>query len=125
MAETKTNASRPKRSSAKRPSSSRRSSKKTNDAVTPDPSPSLESELHEFADAFPADDESAEHRPPICSVAFCPICMVVTAVGDARPDLIQHLLLASREFLLAVRSVIDARLEGAPPPSKLERISIE
>jgi hypothetical protein len=51
--------------------------------------------------------------------------MVVTAVGDARPDLIQHLLLASREFLLAVRSVIDARLEGVPPPSKLERINIE
>ncbi|HEX8099975.1 MAG TPA: hypothetical protein VF660_07215 [Actinomycetota bacterium] len=91
----------------------------------PPPSPSLESELHGFADHSPADEDLSEHNAPICSVAFCPICMVVTAVGDARPDLIQHLLLASREFLLAVRSVIDARLEGAPPPSKLERITIE
>jgi hypothetical protein len=60
-------------------------------------------------------------------VAFCPICTVVTAMGDVRPDLMEHLLLAGREVLLAVRALIDARLEGSvpEPPSKLERIRIE
>jgi hypothetical protein len=63
---------------------------------------------------------------PMCSVAFCPICMAVTAFGEARPDLVEHLLLASREMLLAIRALIDARLEGVDErPAKLERLSIE
>ena len=67
----------------------------------------------------------SEHQPPLCSIAFCPICTFVTAVGDVRPDLVEHLVLASREVLLAVRSLIDARLEGMPNPSpKLERLTI-
>jgi hypothetical protein len=62
----------------------------------------------------------------MCSVAFCPICMAVTAFGEARPDLVEHLLLASREVLLAIRALIDARLEGVEErPAKLERLSIE
>ena len=63
---------------------------------------------------------------PICSVAFCPICMAVTALGEARPELVEHLLLASREMLLAVRAVIDAKLEATQSaPTKLERLNIE
>jgi hypothetical protein len=65
---------------------------------------------------------------PICSVVFCPICTMVTAMGEARPDLVEHLLLAGREMLLAARAVIDARLEtmdGDKKPNKLERIRIE
>src|SRR6266542_3381522 len=53
-------------------------------------------------------------QPPLCSIAFCPICTFVTAMGDVRPELIEHLILASREALLAVRAVIDARLESMP-----------
>jgi hypothetical protein len=66
--------------------------------------------------------------PPLCSVAFCPICTMVTAMGEARPELVEHLLLAGREMLLAARAVIDARLEsmdGDKQATKLERISIE
>jgi hypothetical protein len=66
--------------------------------------------------------------PPLCSVAFCPICTMVTAMGEARPELVEHLLLAGREMLLAARAVIDARLEsmdGDKQQTKLERISIE
>ena len=66
--------------------------------------------------------------PPLCSVAFCPICTMVTALGEARPELVEHLLLAGREMLLAARAVIDARLEsmdGDKQATKLERISIE
>jgi hypothetical protein len=75
--------------------------------------------------APPSDEAGAENaRPPICSIAFCPICTFVTAVGDARPELLDHLVLASREVLLAVRALIDARLEGMTPPPKLERLTI-
>jgi hypothetical protein len=62
----------------------------------------------------------------VCSVAFCPICTVVTALGEARPDLLQHFLVAGREMLLALQALIDARLEGsAGGPTKLERLTIE
>lgn len=68
----------------------------------------------------------AEH--PACTVAFCPICLVVTAIGDARPDLVEHLLVAGRELLLAARAVIDARLQSMDeeePPAGIQRIRIE
>jgi hypothetical protein len=74
------------------------------------------------------DGRAPEPTPPICSVAFCPICAMVTAIGEARPDLVEHLLLAGREMLLAARAVIDARLDmmdGDKQSSKLERIRIE
>ena len=63
----------------------------------------------------------------MCSFALCPICMTLTALGEARPELITHVLLASREVLLALRAVIDARLEGTPDaesPSRLEHLTI-
>jgi len=63
---------------------------------------------------------------PICSVAFCPTCTAVSAFGEARPDLLEHLLVAGREVLLALRALIDARLEGSgESPTKLERLTIE
>ena len=79
-------------------------------------------------------EEAAEESPgagpaerPACSFSFCPICMALTAVGDARPDIIEHLLAASREALLALRSIIDARLDGPPGerPTRLERLRID
>ena len=48
-------------------------------------------------------------------MAFCPICMAVTAAQGAAPDALEHLLAAAREFFLAARAVIDVRgdhLEG-------------
>ncbi len=52
--------------------------------------------------------------------------MALTALGDARPELMEHVLLASREMLLALRALIDARLEGTAGPSKtkLEHLTI-
>jgi hypothetical protein len=70
------------------------------------------------------DAPAEKARPQVCSVAFCPICTLVTAMGEARPELVEHLLLAGREVLLAARAVIDARLESLPPPPKLERLTI-
>jgi hypothetical protein len=66
----------------------------------------------------------------ICSVAFCPICMAVTAAQGAAPDALEHLLNAAREFFLAARAVVDARADdlesdGAAKPARtLERIEI-
>lgn len=67
----------------------------------------------------------AASAPPICSVGFCPICLAVTAVGEARPEIMEHVLLASRELLLAMRALIDARLEAAERSPKLQRLTIE
>lgn len=68
-------------------------------------------------------------KPTVCTVAFCPICMAVTAAQGAAPDAVEHLLKAAREFFLAARAVIDVRgdhLEGSgpPPPDDLEKIEI-
>jgi hypothetical protein len=60
-----------------------------------------------------------------CPVALCPICMTVTALGEVRPELVDHLLAAGREVLLAMRSVIDARLDETKPPVRLQRLTIE
>jgi hypothetical protein len=68
---------------------------------------------------------------PVCTVAFCPICMAVTAAQGAAPDALEHLLAAAREFFLAARAVIDARgdhlsgSEDGPESSRrFERIEI-
>jgi hypothetical protein len=81
-----------------------------------------------LGDAAREDSAAIRAEHPTCTVAFCPICLVVTAIGDARPDLIEHLLIAGRELLLAARAVIDARLESMDeqePPTGLQRITIE
>jgi hypothetical protein len=62
---------------------------------------------------------------PLCSVSFCPICMAVTSAAEIRPEFVDHLMVAGREFLLALRAVIDARLDGLEPRGKLERLTIE
>ena len=35
-------------------------------------------------------------------MGFCPICLAVTAVQPLKPDVVEHLLNAGREFLLAM-----------------------
>lgn len=65
---------------------------------------------------------------PSCTVALCPICAVVTGLGEAAPELAAHLAVAGRELLLALRSLIDARLQtlDAPEPAtRLERVTLE
>jgi hypothetical protein len=69
-------------------------------------------------------EQESRPQPPLCSIGFCPICTFVTAMGEARPELLDHLVIASREVLLAVRSLIDARLEGMPSAPKMERLTI-
>jgi hypothetical protein len=62
----------------------------------------------------------------VCSVAFCPISMALSAVEGAKPDAVEHLLAAGREFLLATRAVLDATAAQAGRGStKLEKIDID
>ena len=71
--------------------------------------------------------ESDEGASPVCTVGFCPICLAVTAMQPLRPDVVEHLLNAGKEFLLAARSVLDARADEAAPdgrPTRLEKIDI-
>jgi hypothetical protein len=74
-----------------------------------------------------AEAEAAEGRPsgPVCPVTFCPVGLILTAGGQARPEVIEHLLAAGQELLLAVKALIDARVEGGQRGEPLERITIE
>jgi hypothetical protein len=70
---------------------------------------------------------SAEERSgaPACPVAFCPVGLAMTLTDQIRPEVVEHLMAAGRELLLAMKAVIDARVEGYQRSSPLERISIE
>jgi hypothetical protein len=76
-----------------------------------------------------ADTSGDTSTRPVCTVAFCPICMAVTATHGWSPDAVEHLLKAAREFFLAARAVIDARADDLErkdeTSSRLERIDIE
>jgi hypothetical protein len=71
-------------------------------------------------------EEEREHAQPTCTVGFCPICLAVTAMQPIRPDVLEHLLNAGREFLLAAKSVLDARAEAVSEDhtTRLEKIDV-
>jgi hypothetical protein len=81
----------------------------------------------------PAPEEAppAAHAPATCPVAWCPVCLAVGAVQPLRPDVVDHLLKAGTELLLAFRDVIDARAAEVgeesgtgPSPTRLEKIDL-
>jgi len=47
----------------------------------------------------------------VCNVAFCPIGLALTAVQPLKPDVVEHLLLAGREFFLAAKALMDVRAD--------------
>ncbi len=74
--------------------------------------------------------EPERHAPgdQVCTVGFCPICLAVTAVQPLRPEAVEHLLNAGREFLLAMTAVLGARADetgGKEKSPTLTRIDIE
>jgi hypothetical protein len=74
------------------------------------------------------DDGADGDRGHVCTVGFCPICLTVTAVQPLRPEAVEHLLNAGREFLLAMTAILGARAEetgGKESAPKLTRIDIE
>jgi hypothetical protein len=70
--------------------------------AVPDPDPA-----HGTTDG----DAVAGHAAATCPVAWCPVCLAVTAVQPVRPEVVEHLLKAGTEFFMALRSLIDARAD--------------
>jgi hypothetical protein len=60
-----------------------------------------------------------------CPVGFCPIGMFLTVSGSARPEAVEHLIAAGREFMLALSAVINTRAEDLGRTSELEKIDLE
>ncbi len=61
----------------------------------------------------------------VCPVAFCPIGFALSTANRASPEAVDHLMLAARELLLAVKAVVDTRatdIDGGP--TRLEKIEI-
>ena len=78
----------------------------------------------------PQASESGSHADDgqVCTVGFCPICLAVTAVQPLKPEAVEHLLNAGREFLLAMTAVLGARADesgGKDKAPTLTRIDIE
>ena len=47
----------------------------------------------------------------VCNVALCPIGLALTAVQPLKPDVVEHLLVAGREFFLAAKALMDVRAD--------------
>jgi len=67
------------------------------------------------------DASSDTAQDGVCPVAFCPICTAVSVVNRASPDVVQHLLLAGQQFLMALKAVVDARASDFDEPEDGDR----
>lgn len=63
--------------------------------------------------------------PEVCPVGFCPVGMFLTFAGQARPEVLEHLMNAGREMVLAAAAVMGARAEQLRERPRLERIPID
>jgi hypothetical protein len=78
-----------------------------------------------------SDDERAAAGAPfplpgghVCPVAFCPVGMALTFAEAARPEVVQHLMAAGQELMLAVKAMIDARAQAVSRDTSFEHIRI-
>ncbi len=97
--------------------------------VEPVPDPAAAADATET----PASGAESHGGASPCPVAWCPVCISVGAVQPIRPDVVEHLLKAGTEMLLAFRAVVDARAddvsgaasdEGDGGSTKLEKIEL-
>lgn len=74
----------------------------------------------------PEPDEPEERLGAhVCPVGFCPVGMFLTVSERARPEAVEHLLAAGREFVLALAAVLNARVEDLGRSSQIEKIDLE
>jgi hypothetical protein len=74
--------------------------------------------------AGPGSTAAVEH---VCNVAFCPIGLALTAVQPMKPEVVEHLLVAGREFFLAAKALLEIRADDLAKdggPSTFEKIDI-
>ncbi len=69
-----------------------------------------------------SEEPKADH---VCPVGFCPVGMFLTVTGNARPEAVEHLVAAGREFMLALTAVLNARADDLGRPSQIEKIDLE
>lgn len=84
-------------------------------------------ETEEPPRAKQAQNKRASDNGHVCDVAFCPIGLALSAVQPIKPEVIEHLLVAGREFFLAAKAVIDARADDLSKdggPTAFEKIDI-
>jgi hypothetical protein len=76
----------------------------------------------------PEADAPSGAGPHVCTVALCPICFAVSAIQPLAPEVIEHLVKAGAELLLAVKAVVESRADQVRPEKdegrRLERIDI-
>jgi hypothetical protein len=78
-----------------------------------------------------SDGPAAAHGPDVCGV--CPICVALRALGESRPQLLEHLTEAARHLTAAVRNLVEdpprVRLDdarrGPDDPDPFERIDLD
>jgi hypothetical protein len=59
-----------------------------------------------------SNEEPAGGHSPECQV--CPICMGLAALRQARPEVLEHLMKAGTELVLAARALLEAGEADAP-----------
>ena len=70
---------------------------------------------------------SADEPEPdrVCPVGFCPVGMFLTVTGHARPEAVEHLVAAGREFVLALAAVMNTRAEDLGRAPAIEKIELD
>jgi hypothetical protein len=69
----------------------------------------------------------SQPRAAACPVTFCPICIAVTGTQPIRAEVLEHLLAAGRELLLAVQAAASASTVGKDEDAsggRLEKIEL-
>ena len=66
----------------------------------------------------------ADGRSPECQA--CPICTGLAALRQARPEVLEHLMKAGAEVMLAARALLEAGEADAPArrPAGVQRIQV-
>jgi hypothetical protein len=61
----------------------------------------------------------------VCPVGFCPVGMFLSVTDRARPEAVEHLVAAGREFVQALAAVLNTRVEDLGRSPSVEKIEIE
>jgi hypothetical protein len=78
----------------------------------------------DFMDEDSAVSDEPSPRGQVCPVGFCPIGFALSAADQVRPEVVEHLLAAGREMMLAMKAFVDAQAERMGRTSPIERIDI-
>ena len=72
----------------------------------------------------PTEEGGRVGHDPVCPVGFCPIGFALTAADQVRPEVVEHLLVAGRELMLAMKAFMDAQSDRFDRSSPIEKIDI-